>query len=63
MGLIGLYMGKVTLMRKKLVASSVFLKWVRPLVCSDPASAENRVDATVLLINKSIDLSQSRSST
>ena len=36
-------MGKVTLVRKKLVASAVFLKRVRPLVFSDPASAENRV--------------------
>ena len=44
MGLLGLYMGKVTLVRKKLVGSAFFLKLVRPLVFSDPASAENRVD-------------------
>ena len=38
-----LYMGKVILVRKKSVGSSFFLKLVRPLVFSDPASAENRV--------------------
>ena len=43
MGLLGLYMGKVTRVRKKLVLSAVFLKLVRPLVFSDPACAENRV--------------------
>ena len=43
MGLLGLYMGKVALVRKKLVGSAVFLKLVRPLVFSDPACAENRV--------------------
>ena len=43
MGLLGLYMGKVTLVRKKLVGSAFFLKLVRPLVFPDPASAENRV--------------------
>ena len=43
MGLLGLYMGKVTLVRKKLVGSSFFLKLVCPLVFSDPACAENRV--------------------
>ena len=43
MGLLGLYMGKVTRVRKKLVGSAVFLKLVRPLVFSDPACAENRV--------------------
>ena len=43
MGLLGLYMGKVTLVRKKLVGSAFFLKLVRPLVFSDPADAENRV--------------------
>ena len=42
MGLLGLYMGKVTRVRKKLVGSAVFLKLVRPLVFSDPAFAENR---------------------
>ena len=43
MGLLGLYMGKVTRVRKKLVGSTVFLKLMRPLVCSNPAFAENRV--------------------
>ena len=43
MGLLGLYMGKVTQVRKKLVGSTVFLKLVRPLVHSDPACADNRV--------------------
>ena len=45
MGLLGLNMGKVSRVRKKLVGSSVFLKLVRPrpLVFSDPACAENRV--------------------
>ena len=42
MGLLGLYMGKVTRVHKKLVGYSVFLKLVRPLVF-DPACAENRV--------------------
>ena len=42
MGLLGLYMGKVTRVRKKLVGSAVFLILVRPLVFSDPACAENR---------------------
>ena len=44
MGLLGLYIGKVTLVRKKLVGSAFFLKLVRPLVFSDPACAENRVE-------------------
>ena len=43
MGLLGLYMGKVTRVRKKLLGAAVFLKLVRPLVFSDPACAENRV--------------------
>ena len=43
MGLLGLYMGKVTWVLKKLVGSTVFLKLVRPLVFSDPACAEYRV--------------------
>ena len=43
MGLMGLYIGKVTQVRKKLVGSAVFLKLVRALVLSDPACAENRV--------------------
>ena len=43
MGLLGLYMGKVTRVRKKLVGSAVFLKLVRPLVFSDQTCAENRV--------------------
>ena len=43
MGLLGFYMGKVTLVRKKFVGSAVFLKLVRPRVFSDPACAENRV--------------------
>ena len=43
MGLLGLYMGDVTRVRKKMVDSAVFLKLVRPLVLSDPAYAENRV--------------------
>ena len=43
MGLLGLYMGKVTRVQQKLVGSAVFLKLVRPLVFSDPAGAENRV--------------------
>ena len=44
MGLLGLDMGKVTLVRKKSVGSAFFLKLVRPLVFRDPASAENRVE-------------------
>ena len=43
MGLLGLYMGKVSWVWKKLVGSAVFLKLVRPLVFSDPACAENCV--------------------
>ena len=43
MGLMGLYMGKVTQVRKILVGSAFFPKLVRPLVFSDPACAENRV--------------------
>ena len=43
MGLLGLYMGKVTRVRKKLVGSAVFLQLVRPLVFSDAVCAENRV--------------------
>ena len=46
MGLLGLYMGKVTRERKKLVGPSVFLNLVRPLVFCDPACAEKRVVAT-----------------
>ena len=49
MGLLGLYMGKVTRVQKKLVGSSVFLKLVRPPVSSDPASAENRVVMNIQL--------------
>ena len=48
MGLLGLDMGKVTLVRKKSVGSAFFLKLVRPLVFRDPASAENRVVLHVL---------------
>ena len=44
MGLLGLYMGKKTGVERKLLSSAVFLKLVRPLVFSDPACAENRVD-------------------
>ena len=44
MGLLGLYMGKVTRVRKKLVDSTVFLNLVRPLVLSDPACVDNCVD-------------------
>ena len=47
MGLLSLYMGKVTRVQKKLVGSAVFLKLVRPLVFSDPACAENRVGETI----------------
>ena len=43
MGLLGLDMGKVIRVRKKLVGSAVFLKLVRPLIFSDQACAENRV--------------------
>ena len=43
MGLLGLYMGKVTRVQKKLVGSAVFLKLMRPLVLSDMACAENRL--------------------
>ena len=43
MGLLGLYMGKVTLVLKKKGGSAFFLKLVRPLVFSDPAWAEKRV--------------------
>ena len=43
MGLLGLYMGKVTRDRKKVVGSTVFLKLVRPLVFSELAWSENRV--------------------
>ena len=42
MGLVGLYMGKVSRVQEKLVGSSVFLKLVRPLF-SDPACAGNSV--------------------
>ena len=44
MGLLGLHMGKVTRVPQKLLGSAVFLKFVRPLVFSDPACAENRVE-------------------
>ena len=44
MGLLGLYMGKVSQVRKKMAVSTVFLKLVRPFVFGDPAWAENRVD-------------------
>ena len=54
MGLLGLYMGKVTRVRKKLVGSAVFLKLVRPLVFSDPACAENRVSARFSMVDDSI---------
>ena len=43
MGLLGLYMGKVTRVQKKLAGSTVFPKLVRPLIYSDPACGENRV--------------------
>ena len=43
MGLLGLYMRKVTQLREKMVCSMVFLRLVRPPVFSDPACAENRV--------------------
>ena len=43
MGLLVLYMGKVTRVQKKLLGSAVFLKLVRNPVVSDPACAENRV--------------------
>ena len=44
MGLLGLDMGKVTRVRKKLVVgSAVFLKLVRPLVFSNLGCAENRI--------------------
>ena len=43
MGLLDLYMGKVTRVGKQLVGSSVFLILVRPLVLSDPGCAEKRV--------------------
>ena len=46
MGLLGLNMGKVTLVQKKMVGSAVFLKLVRPLIFSDPACAENCVHGT-----------------
>ena len=46
MGLLGVNMGKVTVVRKKSVGSAFFLKLVRPLVFSDPAFAENRVGIT-----------------
>ena len=51
MGLLGLDMGKVTLVRKKSVGSAFFLKLVRPLVFRDPASAENRVIYSGKLVN------------
>ena len=44
MGLLELCMGKVTQMQKKSVGSAVFLKFVRHLVFSDPACAENQVN-------------------
>ena len=43
MGLLGLYMGTVTQLRKKIVGPAVFLKLVHPLRFSDPACAENRL--------------------
>ena len=43
MGLLGLYMGKVTRVLKKMVGSSVFLKLVRPIVFSNPACTEKLV--------------------
>ena len=43
MGLVGLYMGKVYRVRKKLLGSAVFQQFVRPLVVSEPACAENRL--------------------
>ena len=49
MGLLGLYMEKVTRVRKKLIGSKVFVKLVRPLVSSDPACAENRVIHSIKL--------------
>ena len=51
MGLFGLYMGKVTRLRKKLLSSAVFLKLMRFLVLSDPACVENRVqDACKIIV-------------
>ena len=52
MGLLGLDMGKVTLVRKKSVGSAFFLKLVRPLVFRDPASAENRVEKAKAIVQK-----------
>ena len=43
MGLLGPYMGGFPC-TEKLVGSADFLKLVRPLVFSDPACAENRVE-------------------
>ena len=56
MGLLSLYMGKVTPVRKKLVSSPVFLKLVRPLVFRDPASAENRVQGVELVCEQKSSL-------
>ena len=53
MGLLGLDMGKVTLVRKKSVGSAFFLKLVRPLVFRDPASAENCVGETKFFSSES----------
>ena len=52
MGHLGLNMGKVIRVRKKLVGSPVFLKLVRPLVFSDPACVDNRVRALVFKLNQ-----------
>ena len=46
MGLLSLYMGKVTRVRKKLASSAVFLKLLRPLVFSDPTYAEKDEGST-----------------
>ena len=43
LGLLGLYMAKVTRVRTNVLGSSVFLNLVHPLVFGDPACAENCV--------------------
>ena len=61
MGLLGLYMGKVTRVRNKLVGAAVFLKLVRPLVSSDPAFSESRV--TKVTASKSMGFSEASTAT
>ena len=65
MGHLGLYMGKVTRVREKMVGSAVFLKLVRSLVFSDPACGENRVRRCMVkfLVFNSIQLKISVPST